>query len=95
MRWTLRERTAYGSDSPITRQKTHTEEQFMPHDGRASDSACSKPSPAPKRRPSETRFRGQLRNLGSEAGLYLVRGAATAAGGFVVTWATVWVQSRV
>lgn len=67
----------------------------MPDDDRDGDSPRSKPSLAPKRQPSEGRGRGRLRRLGSEAGLYLIRGAATAVGGFVVTWATVWVQSRV
>ncbi len=68
----------------------------MPHDDRAGDSACSKPSLEAKRRPSDGggRGRGRIRNLGSEAGLYLVRGAATAAGGLVVTWAAVRVQNR-
>ncbi|TWF92336.1 hypothetical protein FHX80_12656 [Streptomyces brevispora] len=44
-------------------------------------------SPAAKRR-------RRLRRLGSEASLYIVRGAASAVGGFLVTWATVWVQNR-
>lgn len=61
----------------------------MPNDDRTDDSPRSK-SPAATRQ-----LRRRLRRLGSEAGLYLVRGAATAVGGFVVAWATIWVQNRV
>lgn len=49
-------------------------------------------------RPSEAlrqRWRRRLQRLRYEAGLYLVRGAATAVGGTLVTYTAFWIQARV
>ncbi len=41
-----------------------------------------------------SRWQRRLQRLRNEAGLYLVRGAATAAGGVVVSYGWVWIQSK-
>ncbi|MEV3852641.1 hypothetical protein AB0J30_38620 [Streptomyces microflavus] len=37
----------------------------------------------------------RLRRLRNEAGVYLVRGAATTVGGILVTYSAFWIQTRV
>lgn len=44
--------------------------------------------------PPRGRWRHRLQRIRNEAGLCLVRGAATAAGGAVVAYGAVWVQTR-
>ncbi|RPK71320.1 hypothetical protein EES45_34780 [Streptomyces sp. ADI97-07] len=48
------------------------------------------PAEGPRRR-----WRHRLRRLRNEAGVYLVRGAATTVGGILVTYSAFWIQTRV
>lgn len=50
--------------------------------------------PAPKDRPTRSRWKERFRRAGAEAGISLIRGAATAAGGALITVMVVWVQAR-
>jgi hypothetical protein len=59
-----------------------------------SERTAKAPTPEPRRKPSMRRWAQRARCLRNEAGLYLVRGAATAAGGTLVAYAGVWVQTR-
>lgn len=47
--------------------------------------------PAPEPR---TRWASRARRARNEAGLYLLRGAATAVGGAIVAYGTVWFHAR-
>ncbi|MGW1297737.1 hypothetical protein [Streptomyces sp. NPDC002533] len=49
-------------------------------------------SPAPE--PLPPRWTRRARRLRNEAGLHLLRGTATAAGGAVVAYGGLWIQSR-
>ncbi|MFB6656357.1 hypothetical protein ACFCZ4_00020 [Streptomyces microflavus] len=51
---------------------------------------ASLPSAARRRR-----WARRLRRTRDEVGIYLVRGAATAAGGAVVTYGIIWLQIRI
>lgn len=51
------------------------------------------PTPAPKP-PSTSRWAVRARRMRNEAGLYLIRGAATSAGGAIVAYGGVWLHSR-
>ncbi|WP_039934527.1 hypothetical protein [Streptomyces viridochromogenes] len=51
-------------------------------------------SPAPEPLPSRTRWAKRARRLRNEAGLHLIRGAATTVGGAVVAYGGLWIQSR-
>ncbi|MEV5089462.1 hypothetical protein AB0N18_16385 [Streptomyces griseoincarnatus] len=51
-------------------------------------------SPDPEPLPSRTRWAKRARRLRNEAGLHLIRGAATAVGGAVVAYGGLWIQSR-
>ncbi|WP_371553286.1 hypothetical protein OG266_44400 [Streptomyces sp. NBC_00554] len=55
-----------------------------------------KPEPraAPKAETLAARSAHRAKQLRNEAGLYLLRGAATAVGGAVVAYGVVWVQAR-
>ena len=54
------------------------------------------PEPLPKLDggSSRTRWAKSARRLRNEAGLHLLRGAATAVGGAVVAYSGLWIQSR-
>jgi hypothetical protein len=51
-------------------------------------------SPDPEPLPSRIRWAKRARRLRNEAGLYLIRGVATALGGAVVAYSGLWIQSR-
>ncbi|MET9077921.1 hypothetical protein ABZX95_38560 [Streptomyces sp. NPDC004232] len=51
-------------------------------------------SPDPEPRSSRDRWAKLARRLRNEAGLHLIRGAATAAGGAAVAYGSLWIQSR-
>jgi hypothetical protein len=61
---------------------------------RRAKCAASEPPSAPKGRPARSRWRRRLQRAGVEAGISLIRGAATAAGGTLVTLMAFWIQSR-
>lgn len=48
-----------------------------------------------RRGPFWERWRRRFRRICKEAGLFVLRGAATAVGGAAVTYGVIWVQSRV
>jgi hypothetical protein len=52
------------------------------------------PQPEPRKRLFVRRWRRRLKHLRKEAGLSLVRGASTAAGGVLVTYGALWLQAR-
>ncbi|WP_328760655.1 hypothetical protein [Streptomyces sp. NBC_00271] len=52
------------------------------------------PDPEPLPTPSKARWVRRARQLRNEAGLHLLRGAATAVGGAVVAYGGLWIQSR-
>ncbi|MFF4866777.1 hypothetical protein ACFY3J_34815 [Streptomyces sp. NPDC001231] len=52
------------------------------------------PAPEPPIPSSATRWVARARRARNEAGLYLIRGAATAAGGALVAYGSFWFQTR-
>jgi len=52
------------------------------------------PAPEPPDPPSTGRWVARARRVRNEASLYLIRGAATAAGGAVVAYGGIWLQGR-
>ncbi|MEU3795763.1 hypothetical protein AB0F07_39260 [Streptomyces fructofermentans] len=61
---------------------------------RTDNSPDPEPLATPDGRSSETRWAKRARRLRNEAGLHLLRGAATAVGGAVVAYGGLWIQSR-
>ncbi|MFD9114844.1 hypothetical protein [Streptomyces bottropensis] len=61
---------------------------------RTGNSPDPEPLPTPDGGSSGTRWAKRARRLRNEAGLHLLRGAATAVGGAVVAYGGLWVQSR-
>lgn len=55
--------------------------------------ASGKP-PAPEPQPWITRLKSRARRIRNEAGIYLVRGAATAIGGSIVIYISTWLSLR-
>ncbi|MDQ0904691.1 hypothetical protein QFZ22_000676 [Streptomyces canus] len=51
-------------------------------------------SPDPEPLPSRIRWAKYARRLRNEAGLHLIRGAATAVGGVIVAYGGLWIQTR-
>ncbi len=65
----------------------------MPKDERTGNS----PAPEPllvDGGSSSTRWAKRVRQIRNEAGLHLIRGAATAVGGAIVAYGGLWIQSR-
>lgn len=56
--------------------------------------ARSEKPPAPERALSTGRWAHLARRVRNEAGVHLLRGAATAAGGALVLYASTWLHSR-
>jgi len=52
------------------------------------------PSEAPQDTSPRARWLRRARRVRNEAGLHLVRGAATAVGGAIVAYAGIWIQTR-
>jgi hypothetical protein len=61
---------------------------------RKGNSPDPEPLPNSDSGPSGTRWAKRARRLRNEAGLHLLRGAATAVGGAVVAYGGLWIQSR-
>ncbi|QOV33278.1 hypothetical protein IM697_23860 [Streptomyces ferrugineus] len=61
---------------------------------RKGNSPDPEPLPTPDGESSATRWARRARRLRNEAGLHLLRGAATAFGGAVVAYGGLWIQSR-
>ncbi|MGW2052240.1 hypothetical protein ACWCPF_45135 [Streptomyces sp. NPDC001858] len=61
---------------------------------RKGNSPDPEPLPTPNGGSWKTRWATRARRLRNEAGLYLLRGAATAVGGAVVAYGGLWIQSR-
>ncbi|MFD4627544.1 hypothetical protein [Streptomyces sp. NPDC058475] len=61
---------------------------------RKGNSPDPEPLPTPDGGSSRTRWAKRARRLRNEAGLHLLRGAATAVGGAVVAYGGLWIQSR-
>ncbi|MEU1577427.1 hypothetical protein ABZ519_41050 [Streptomyces collinus] len=61
---------------------------------RKGNSPDPEPLPAPDGDPPGTRWAKGARRLRNEAGLHLLRGAATAVGSAVVAYSGLWIQSR-
>ncbi|MGW2892612.1 hypothetical protein ACWDDN_46435 [Streptomyces griseoruber] len=61
---------------------------------RKANSPDPEPLPTPDGKPSETQWVRRAQRLRNEAGLHLLRGAATAVGGAVVAYGGLWIQSR-
>ncbi|MEU5403900.1 hypothetical protein ABZ348_31980 [Streptomyces sp. NPDC005963] len=51
-------------------------------------------APGPPTPSSGSRWAARARRVRNEAGLYLIRGAATAVGGAIVAYGTVWLHAR-
>ncbi|WP_327180385.1 hypothetical protein OG599_34950 (plasmid) [Streptomyces sp. NBC_01335] len=66
----------------------------MSKDERRGNSPDPEPHPTPDDGSSRTRWTKHARRLRNEAGLHLLRGAATAVGGAVVAYSGLWIQSR-
>ncbi|MEV5898547.1 hypothetical protein [Streptomyces sp. NPDC052127] len=66
----------------------------MPKPERKGNSPHPEPLPTPDGGSSGTRWAKRARQLRNEAGLHLIRGAATAVGGAVVAYGGLWIQSR-
>lgn len=52
------------------------------------------PDPKPPNLSSTSRWAARARRVRNEAGLYLIRGAATAVGGAIVTYSGIWLHTR-
>ncbi|MEV7895349.1 MULTISPECIES: hypothetical protein [Streptomyces] len=50
--------------------------------------------PAPEPQPWIIRWKSRARRIRNEAGIYLVRGAATAIGGSIVIYTSTWLSLR-
>ncbi|GLW04711.1 hypothetical protein Slala05_83410 [Streptomyces lavendulae subsp. lavendulae] len=61
---------------------------------RKGNSPAPEPLQPPDGGPSGTRWAKQARRLRNEAGLHLLRGAATAVGGALVAYGGLWIQSH-
>ncbi|MFF8024769.1 hypothetical protein ACFZDJ_27440 [Streptomyces sp. NPDC007896] len=61
---------------------------------RKGNSPDPEPLATPDGASSKTRWVRRARQLRNEAGLHLLRGAATAVGGAVVAYGGLWIQSR-
>lgn len=72
---------------PSAEDITTTQEQLMSDPERKG---TGQPAEGPRRH----KWR-RLRRLRNEAGVYLVRGAATTVGGILVTYGAFWIQTRV
>lgn len=72
---------------PSAENITTTQEQLMSDPERKG---TGQPAEGPRRH----KWR-RLRRLRNEAGVHLVRGAATAVGGIVMTYSALWIQTRV
>ncbi|MFF5147824.1 hypothetical protein ACFY6U_50350 [Streptomyces sp. NPDC013157] len=66
------------------------EEKLMSKDEATGNDAV----PEPHGTSSMARWEGRVRRVRNEAGLYLLRGAATAVGGAIVAYAGVWLHAR-
>ncbi|MGY3206330.1 hypothetical protein ACVW19_006927 [Streptomyces sp. TE5632] len=51
-------------------------------------------APEPPNLSSTSRWAARARRVRNEAGLYLIRGAATAVGGAIVTYSSIWLHTR-
>ncbi|GHI10425.1 hypothetical protein Scel_87460 [Streptomyces cellostaticus] len=71
-----------------------TKEKLMSKPERTGNSPDPEPLPRPDGGSSRTRWAKYARRLRNEAGLHLIRGAATAVGGAVVAYGSLWIQSR-
>jgi hypothetical protein len=56
--------------------------------------SLAEPPPVMKARPARCRWKERFRRVSAEAGLSLIRGAATAVGGTLVTATVLWLQAR-
>ncbi|MER5312258.1 hypothetical protein ABT034_31275 [Streptomyces sp. NPDC002773] len=61
---------------------------------RTGKSPDPEPLPKPDGGSSRARWARRARRLRNEAGLHLIRGAATAVGGAIVAYGGLWIQSR-
>ncbi|MFI1869197.1 hypothetical protein [Streptomyces jumonjinensis] len=59
-----------------------------------SERTGNDPAPEPRTPSAGSRLAARARRVRNEAGLYLLRGAATAVGGAIVAYGTVWLQAR-
>ncbi|MCO8306817.1 hypothetical protein ACFV4E_35055 [Streptomyces hygroscopicus] len=66
----------------------------MSKDERTGNSPAPEPLPALDGGALRTQWVKRVRRLRNEAGLHLIRGAATAVGGAVVAYGGLWIQSR-
>ncbi len=86
---------AANGDGPLMGREPSADDRTSP----TKEKLMSKPertgnSPDPEPLPSRTRWAKRARRLRNEAGLQLIRGAATAAGGAIVAYGGLWIQSR-
>ncbi|GAA2264918.1 hypothetical protein GCM10010232_66390 [Streptomyces amakusaensis] len=82
------------SDGPLVGREPSAEDQASPtKEKRKSMTESTGPTPAPKP-PSTSRWAARARRMRNEAGLYLLRGAATAVGGALVTYGGIWLHTR-
>jgi hypothetical protein len=87
-------------DGPLVRREPSADRQDvqegepMSEHERKGQLAPTEPPPALKGRPARSRWKERFRRAGAEAGISLIRGAATAAGGTLITAMVVWVQAR-
>ncbi|MFF4088839.1 hypothetical protein ACFYY9_18390 [Streptomyces nigra] len=52
------------------------------------------PLPPQEHPTARARWARRARRMRNEAGLYLIRGAATAVGGAIVTYSSIWLHTR-
>jgi hypothetical protein len=81
-------------DGPLVGREPSAEDRASPmKEKHKSMTETTGPTSAPKP-PSTSRWVARARRIRDEAGLYLLRGAATAAGGALVAYGGVWLHSR-
>ncbi|MEU8138219.1 hypothetical protein [Streptodolium elevatio] len=61
---------------------------------RTGRSPAPEPLPTADGKASRTRWAKRVRRIRNEAGLHLIRGAATATGAAIVACGGLWIQSR-
>lgn len=88
---------AGNGDGPLVGREPSAEDRTSPVKEKLmskGERTGSDPLPEPPNPRPTGRWGARARRIRNEAGLYLLRGAATAVGGAIVAYGGVWLQSR-